>query len=343
MRIALVNDQPIALESLRRILTGASGLSIAWTAVDGSEAVSACAADLPDLVLMDLLMPVMDGVEATRRIMSATPCPILLVTSSVNSNYSKVFDALGHGALDAVDTPGPQHGAPLLEKIERIRRLTTAEPPRGGTAIGVHASGGKRKLIVAIGSSTGGPQALERILSALPKDFPAAVAIVQHLDSHFALGLRDWLKTRTPLNVELAVAGQPLETGTVYLAQTNDHLVLTPAQMFQYIAEPKDYPYRPSVDVFFRSVCVNCPMRGVGVLLTGMGSDGAKGLQDLRRAGWFTIAQDQASSIVYGMPKAAKELGAACEVLPLDAIAATIQREVRKHALQSKNQAIHDG
>lgn len=343
MRIALVNDQPIALESLRRIVASATGLSIAWSAKDGAEAVSACAADVPDLILMDLLMPVMDGVEATRRIMASTPCPILLVTSSVNSNFSKVFDALGHGALDAVDTPGPQHGAALLEKIERIRRLTSAEPPRAGTAIGVRGIGDGQKLVVAIGSSTGGPQALERILSALPKDFPAAIAIVQHLDSHFAAGLRDWLKTRTPLNVELATAGRTLETGTVYLAQTNDHLVLTSAQTFQYVSEPADYPYRPSVDVFFRSVCAHCPVRGVGVLLTGMGSDGAKGLQELRLAGWHTIAQDQASSIVYGMPKAAKELGAACDILPLDAIASTIQREVRKHTLQSKKQATQNG
>jgi two-component system, chemotaxis family, response regulator WspF len=326
MRLALVNDMPIALESLRRIVSSEPGLQIAWSASDGAEAVAACARDLPDLILMDLLMPVMDGVEATRRIMASTPCPILLVTSSVDTNFAKVFDALGHGALDAIDTPGPREGAALLEKIRRIQRLTSAVTPRSGTFSAIKPASESGNPLVVIGSSTGGPQALEKILAALPKDLPASVVIVQHLDSHFAAGLRDWLATRTPIKVELAQAGLKPESGTVYLAKTNDHLILTPACTFSYVTEPADYPYRPSVDVFFRSVRANIKSRGVGVLLTGMGSDGARGLLELRQAGWQTLAQDQPTSIVYGMPKAAKELGAACEVLPLDQIARSILR-----------------
>ena len=181
---------------------------------------------------------------------------------------------------------------------------------------------------MAIGASTGGPAALACVLSGLPAHFPAALVIIQHVDVQFAAGLADWLQAQTALPVRLAQEGCRLQAGTVWLAGTNDHLVFTPQHTLSYVAEPREYPYRPSVDVFFKSLINNgpthWPAKAAGVVLTGMGRDGAEGLAALRRAGWHTMAQDQASSVIYGMPKAAAEVGAAMQILALEAMASTL-------------------
>jgi chemotaxis response regulator CheB len=336
MRIGIVNDVPLACEALKRALAQRPGFHVAWTAKNGAEAVAACAQDRPDLVLMDLIMPVMDGVEATRRIMAATPCPILVVTSNVGANAGRVYDAMGHGALDAVDTPvapagGKQiNAAPLLAKIEIVSRLI-AEPSanhaRGSLAL--RAPAAKRgPHLVGLGASAGGPAAIATVLGALPRDFGAAIVVVQHVDLEFAAGMADWLNGASPLPVRLAREGDVPESGKVLLAGTNDHLELGSAGVLTYTAEPRAYVYRPSVDVFFESVVRYWPGAVTGVLLTGMGRDGALGLKALRNAGHYTIAQDQATSAVYGMPKAAARLDAAVEILPLSAIAPAITRQV---------------
>lgn len=331
LRIAIVNDLLIAIEALRRVVVTVPEYDIAWIARDGAEAVAKCAADTPDLILMDLLMPVMDGVEASRRIMLDSPCAILVVTSSVSGNASKVFEAMGYGALDAINTPilgaqgDPEGGAGLLSKIAKIGKLL------GKPAKSSKSSFSTAKLsippLVVIGASTGGPQAVAKVLASLQEDFRAAVVIIQHVDEQFAPGLAEWLNNQTPLPVNLAIAGCPLEKGKVLLAGTNDHLILSPSLRLKYTEEPRDYSYRPSVDVFFKSVAEHCPGKGVGVLLTGMGKDGAQGLSQLRSAGWHTIAQDQATCVVYGMPKAAAELGAAVEILPINAIAPVLIKQ----------------
>lgn len=337
MRIAIVNDMRLAVEALRRVVASVPHYEIAWVARHGAEAVENCAADTPDMILMDLIMPIMDGVEATRRIMASSPCMILVVTATVDGNASKVFEAMGCGARDAVNTPAlgrggqVEGGAALLAKIALLEKLIDKKPnetlqrlatPTGQSPLGHHPP------LVAIGASTGGPSALAQVLSSLPAQFPAALVIIQHVDVQFAAGLADWLQAQTPLSVRLAQEGCHLEVGTVWLAGTNDHLVLTSQHTLSYTAEPRDYPYRPSVDVFFKSLVKNgaehWPAKVAGVLLTGMGRDGAEGLAVLRRAGWYTIAQDEASSVVYGMPRAAAEVGAAKEILPLAAIGATL-------------------
>lgn len=179
--------------------------------------------------------------------------------------------------------------------------------------------------LVVIGASAGGPAALAVILSALPAEFPASVIVVQHLDEQFAAGLAQWLQTHSPMPVRLARDGCSLIGGTVLVAATNHHLILTSTSKLRYDPEPVDVVYRPSVDVFFESVVRHWPGRAVGVLLTGMGRDGAKGLKALRDAGYHTIAQDEASSAVYGMPKAAAALQAATEILPLTQIGASLR------------------
>lgn len=340
MRIALVNDLAMAVESLRRILLSVPGHEIAWVARDGREAVARCSRDLPDLILMDLIMPGMDGVEATRRIMAATPCPILIVTATVGNNAAKVFEAMGHGALDAVNIPIMGAGAEaqrsrytLLRKIHLISRLrglpstSPAKPPDLDPP----------PPLVAIGASTGGPKALADLLSTLPHPLGAAVVIVQHVDEKFSAGLAEWLDAQTPMRVQLAAEGGRPRMDAIYLAGTNDHLVISSGLTFSYTPEPGNTSYRPSVDIFFRSLAIQWPTdparggsRCVATLLTGMGRDGAEGLAALRREGWHTIAQDKATSIVYGMPKAARDLDAAVEILPILDIGPAIARALRR-------------
>lgn len=336
MRIGIVNDLAIAREVLRRVVLASPGNRIAWTAVDGVEAVALAARDRPDAILMDLVMPNMDGAEATRRIMKGSPCPIIVVTATVPGNFDLVYQAMGAGALDAVETPtlGPGNSVINGEKLaERLAKLASAlrgehhhEPAaRGGpTSMSVEVP-----RIVAIGSSTGGPAALPVVLESLPRDFPAAILVAQHLDMSYISGLAERLGSRCRLPVRTAKPGDVPQPGIVYLAQTNDHLELSPRLRLNYTATPKDAPFRPSADVLFSSVGSNAPRAGVAVLLTGMGTDGAEGLLELRKLGWHTIVQDESTCVVYGMPKAAAELGAAVEVLPLPLIGPAIVSALR--------------
>jgi two-component system response regulator WspF len=339
MRIGIVNDLALAREVLRRVVASVPGYAVAWTAGDGEEAVRRAAADPPDAVLMDLVMPNVDGAEATRRILKEFACPVLVVTATVSGNYDRVIRAMGAGALDAVETPalGPdgtvRNEGPLLARLAKLaaaRRATTSGSevmPRLG-ARGPAAAPAGRPPLVLIGASTGGPDALAAVLAAFPADFPAAVLVAQHIAAAFAPALVSLLAGRCKLPVRAAADGDRPAAGQVLVAATDDHLEVTPGLAVRYTKAPAAYPYRPSVDVLFGSAAV-WPRPGVGVLLTGMGPDGAAGLLRLRTLGWHTVAQDEGSCVVYGMPKVAAERGAAAEVLPLGrigpAVALTIQ------------------
>lgn len=332
MRIAIVNDMALAREALSRAVTD-GGHEIAWVAVDGQDAVQQCAQDVPDLILMDLVMPEMDGAHATQAIMTETPCPILVVTASVQGNSELVYEAMGAGALDATTTPtfggdGGVNSASLLEKIDRIALIAGRahhKPGYGLTRMPFDGPSSPFPPFLAIGASTGGPQALSTILGALPGDFPASVGIVQHVDSEFAAGLADWLNQRTELTVSLAQELEHPRPGHVYVSAGDRHLRVNSGGRFNYTLEPESLVNRPSVDVFFKSLAYAYPKTGCAVLLTGMGRDGAEGLGVLKDNGWHTIAQDKATSVVYGMPKAAAERGAAISVLGLPHIASAIK------------------
>jgi two-component system response regulator WspF len=335
VRIAIVNDVRAAGEALRRVVAGLPGHEVAWIAGDGVEAVALAKRDRPDLILMDLLMPHLDGAQATRQIMAAAPCAILIVTATVSGNISLVYEAMGYGALDAVDTPalGPDGalagGSPLARKIDLIAKLLgPAADTRRPRPTAAAPTGAAPRLLV-IGASTGGPKAVADLVRHLPRDGNLATVVVQHVDVAFAAGLARWLAEQTGHLVDVVVPGRRPVAGTVLLAGTNDHLVLTAAGSLDYRSEPRDIFFRPSVDVFFESIADHWPAPGVAVLLTGMGRDGARGMNRLRSRGWHTIAQDEATSVVWSMPKAAIDLGAAAAVLPVERMPQSILDHLR--------------
>ncbi len=348
MRIAIVNDLKLAQLALSRLVLTADDGEVAWIAEDGEQAVTMCAADVPDLILMDLIMPNLDGVEATRRIMRNSPCPILVVTATVEGNLSKVFHALGAGALDAVS--GPTFNAdgslkdhePVLRKMNTIRRLTQPVPEL--KALRKRSSSGSfpppsmpAERLVVIGASTGGPQAIVDTITGFSEAFRPAVVVVQHLDEAFVPGLVEWLSRQTGWPAQPIQAGDAPEAGTIHVASSSDHLVMGLSRRMRYEPDPKDLVYRPSVDVFFQSLKRSWPTPGAAALLTGMGQDGAKGLGKLKDAGWGTLAQDEATSVVYGMPKAAAECGAASAVVPIDQMGARIERAWKRLAAAAES------
>jgi two-component system response regulator WspF len=333
MRIGIVNDSRIACEVLARTVRSLPGFTVLWTAHDGREAIDMCVHELPDIVLMDLIMPNVDGAQATREIMRETPCVILVVTSSVTAHRDKVFEAMGYGALDAVTTPvmgtdgSLQGDEALKQKLKVVSRLVSIPVPIKVTALAkfrTHAP--SHTPILAIGTSTGGPQALGVVLSALPENFPAAVLIVQHMDAHFAPGFAEWLQQHCVLPLRLAHGGEKAAPGTVWLAGRDRHMYINDDGILILSEEPSNLHFRPSIDVLFTNLAECTRLERVGVLLTGMGSDGAEGLLALRSSGAHTIAQDASSSIVYGMPKMAAERSAATEILPLTEIGPRVVR-----------------
>lgn len=322
MKIAIVNDSLLAQMALRDAVSSEGTITVAWSASDGAEALEKCRADKPDIVLMDIVMPRMGGVEATRRIMKECPCPILIVTSSVDGNVAEVFEAMGAGALDAVATPPLESAAAqaaLLTKIRSIATLYNQAAP-AATATPPRATASPASRCVLIGSSAGGPGALATVLSALHEDLQAAVVVVQHIDEKFCQDLAKWLATSSRLPVEVAEENVPARIGKVLIAPGGCHLIFGSDGRLHHTSMPAS-SYSPSVDVLFNSAVDYGPRNLLGIILTGMGRDGALGLKKLKEAGHLTIAQDEATSAIYGMPRAAAEIGATREILALPHIA----------------------
>lgn len=333
MRIAIVNDKPMAIDLLSNIISS-SPHSVAWIASNGCDAITQCSGDLPDLILMEVAMPGMSGVEVTKSIAAATPCPVLVVTASVTENASMVFDAMGAGALDAVETPfinadsviqGKEEFLTKLRRIEKLLGLANSATAR----VADIAMPVVKTNLLAIGSSTGGPNAVAQVVKSLPADFPAAIVVIQHVDEAFAGGFAEWLSTQTALGVKIAKNGDKLKHGTIYVASTNNHLIYGETGRLKYTDQHQEIVYRPSVDVFFNSLDEYWKGNMLAVLLTGMGKDGASGLLRLRKKGVYTIAQNEETCAVYGMPRAAAEIGAAETIQPLENISQVIKQQMK--------------
>lgn len=342
MRVAIVSDNANVVQRLCQALHGRDKHEMVWVALSAAEAIERCANSKPDVILLDLLVQHGIGVAVTEEIMHAYPCPILIVSDDIAAHAGIAFEAMGAGALDAVEIPldegagADQRLGQFLQKLETIGKLVRY------AQIGIESLDRTASLpstnpnlpMVAIGASSGGPQAIADIIGRLPAAFPAAIVVVQHVDDRFARELAAWLAGKSQLTVRTAVAGDVPKAGCVFIAETNDHLILDPAGHLNYQQTPKENVFRPSVDVFFASVAEHWRGDVAGILLTGMGDDGARGLLTLREHGHLTIAQDEVTSAVYGMPKAARAIRAAVKVLPLWGISAELiswsQHRVRR-------------
>ncbi len=339
IRVVIVDDSLVAREMLSQILATDSSIEVVGQAADGQEGVDMVARLRPDLVTMDIHMPRMDGLEATERIMAFTPTPILVVSSSVHGEgMGLAFDALSAGALEVIKKPEPRDWAELerighdvIRKVKILARVKVITHIRGRRTVPArrdrHAVTPvpEGRSIVAIGSSTGGPSALMSVLKPLPRDFTLPIVIAQHIAEGFIPGLVSWLNEACAISVRAATDGGTLERGVAYFAPTGMNLTVDGTRLMFSMPE-KGQLYIPSADTLFASVARTHRARGIGVLLTGMGADGAVGLKAMHDSGAATIAQDEETSTVFGMPRAAIELHAASVVLAVQDVAAEMLR-----------------
>ena len=327
MRTAIVSaslSETAVLDGLLRTVPS----EIAWVESDTKAAAERCRVDPPDVLLVSLGVAI-DGVTLVEDVMAARPCAILVLTEDMSRDVHRVYAALAAGALDAQAMPrlssGIDHTADERRLIAKLRRLGGRDRSRRDRA--------RRPCpepVLAIGASTGGPHALARVLSHLPPGLTAPVLLAQHIDDEFLPGLAEFLTARAGRKVDVAAEGVTLEAGRILLVRTDVQASIDAAGRVKYHLAAPGNPLLPCIDTLFQSLAGATSVRGVAALLTGMGADGASGLLSLRRAGWVTLAQDAESSVVFGMPKAAADLGAATEVVPLDEIAKTAVRALAR-------------
>jgi two-component system chemotaxis response regulator CheB len=340
IRVLVVDDSITVRKRIVEALTADPELVVVAEADNGKAAIELCQQLRPDVITLDMMLPVVNGLAATEHIMAHFPTPILIVSSSTNrGDLFRTYDALAAGALDVLEKPVGDETAndwerkllAMVKLVSRIRVITHVrgklsqlpEPQRVYEALNPLSG---RFDLVAIGASTGGPAALLEILSALPANFPIPILVVLHLGEPFAAAFAEWLDGLCPLDVSYAQDGEPLPPvgrGRIVLAPPSRHLILQDGRL-RLTTAPERHSCRPSVDELFESIAADRRRRCVACLLTGMGRDGAAGLLAIRRTGGTTIAQDEKTSIVFGMPREAIRLGAAQSVLPIREIAAEL-------------------
>ena len=343
IRVLIVDDSPTLRILIRKVLESDPGIQVVGEATNGEDAIALCRKLNPDIITMDIHMPGMDGYEAIRHIMAEMPRPVVVLTSTKSDiELGITYKAVEIGALMVIGKPKgmpgidpeadkliPQIKAMADVKVVRRTRWPQMDPPKTpGSAAKPKGSRLQPVRLVAIGVSTGGPPALQVILSRLPAGFPAPILVVQHMSRNFIGGLAPWLNETTPLQVKVAQPYEKLKTGTVYLAPDDRHLTATADGSVWLKNMSLVDGHCPSATVLFESAAIANGPGTAGVILTGMGSDGARGLKTLHDADGYTIAQDEASCIIFGMPKEAIAMGAVNEVLPLEHISGRLKELV---------------
>jgi two-component system chemotaxis response regulator CheB len=337
IRVLVVEDSPTVRHRLREVLASDADLDVTAEATDGAQAVELCRSQRPDVITMDMMLPVMNGVAAIEHIMASWPTPILVVSSSSNrAELLHTYDALAAGAVDVLDKP---HGdepegvweRQLLSAVKLVSRIRVITHPRARlNALTVTTSSGPAATterngrvceLVVIGASTGGPAAVVETLRALPRRYRIPVLLVQHIGAPFAASFTEWLGAQIGRPAFCPRDREPVSSaaGRVAVAPPERHLVVRDG-LLRLLDQPERHSCRPSVDVLFESVATGYGRAAVGCLLSGMGQDGARGLLAMRRAGALTFAQNEETCVVYGMPRAAAELDAAVRLLPPDQI-----------------------
>lgn len=355
IRILIAEDSSLFITVLSELIESEPDMELVGLATNGAKAVELCEQLKPDLILMDIHMPVMDGLTATGRIMATCPTPILVVTADPHrGGVDLSFKALSAGALDLVSKPGevPMREAERFGFLRKMRllagipvvrhvrdRLPDSSASKATNAAKLEDNRPARKTpaptkpkesppILGIVASTGGPRALGEFLGALPADFPAPVLLVQHITRGFAVHLTRWLDANSQVNVVLAKNGQRIRPGTVYVAPTELQMELSSTGALKVYDGPAVAGYRPSGDVLLRSLARHAAPRAIGLVLSGMGQDGAFGMAALYRSGAVTLVQDEASSVVYSMPSAALDRGVVSEIVELPHMATRVQEIV---------------
>lgn len=336
IRVLVVDDSALARELIGAILSTDNELSVVGEAADGRAAIDKVRELRPDIVTMDIEMPIMDGLEAIEQIMASTAVPILVVTTRADAHTA--YAAISKGALDLVVKPDVNlEGAhDFIEKIKllsRIRVITHLGGKRAKKETREGAEplfeGDKTERIVAIASSTGGPEALSVIFSRLPEKLPCPVVVAQHISDGFVRGMVEWLNKISKLDIKVAAEGEQVAAGKVYISPSERHMQIDSHKKISFVdRHPKDI-YRPSCDLLLSSVALEYGPKSIGVILTGMGSDGVMGMKKIREAGGTTLAQDEETSIVFGMPRMAIESGCIQKILPFTGISEEIIRIIR--------------
>jgi two-component system, chemotaxis family, protein-glutamate methylesterase/glutaminase len=336
IRVLVVEDSTSVRKRLVDILAAEPDIEVAGVAEDGKRAIEFCAQVRPDVITMDMMMPVMSGLAATEYIMAHCPTPILVVSASINrGELFKIYEALAAGAVDVLEKPTGVEGPAVWERrfiatVKLVARIRVITHPRArlaalsnqkaaGAPLMLEAARSERpRSLVAIGASTGGPGAVLEILRALPANFRLPILLVLHINEPFGAAFADWLDAQIDRPVEYARDSMPVvaAAGRVVVAPSDRHLIVRAGRL-RLTCDPERYSCRPSVDVLFESVATEYGSSAAACLLTGMGRDGALGLLKIRQGGGLTIAQDEATSVVYGMPREALMLGAAAHVLGL--------------------------
>jgi two-component system chemotaxis response regulator CheB len=350
IRVLVVEDSLTVRKRLIEVIASDPDLEVIGEGENGQQAIELCQALRPDVITLDMHLPILDGVSATEHIMGHFPTPILIVSSSTNrGDLFKTYDALAAGAVDVLEKPTPDEADGAWERrflaavklVSRIRVIThirarlgsvgRAASPRSDLPFPASRSAEQGHSIIALGASTGGPGALVDVLRGIPIGVPAAMLIVLHIDEPFSSAFADWLGSQTSHPVSYARGGELLPDlrGRVFMAPPGRHLAVASGKLWLSSA-PERHSCRPSVDVLFETLARDCARDVVAALLTGMGRDGADGLLALRRAGAHTIAQDEATSVIYGMPREAALLGAAERILPLCEIGPAVTRVTLK-------------